>query len=271
MKSIALIFMLLLKFVYGDNAKNIALLIDELRANPTDQAIFDKAIDDVASNFRNAYLLDQNAKDLNLKLQRELINFPNHAKYFAEKIEKLRIPGREGYSGCSDPRKRMWIFQDSLSHLPSPETIKILGNFLYDTRDTPTAREVRLATDYDLIPTNDCLAADALGSIGLNKAPLDKKKYSERQDVEIWKLWYEPVKAGTRKFSFVGQDVEYQFNKDGTWITMPLKASNDNRAQVVNPVLKVGERTTPPTWPWIVAIVALTGAGVWWLKQRKTC
>ena len=122
MKSIALIFMLLLKFVYGDNAKNIALLIDELRANPTDQAIFDKAIDDVASNFRNAYLLDQNAKDLNLKLQRELINFPNHAKYFAEKIEKLRIPGREGYSGCSDPRKRMWIFQDSLSHLPSPET-----------------------------------------------------------------------------------------------------------------------------------------------------
>ena len=60
--------MLLLKFVYGDNAKNIALLIDELRANPTDQAIFDKAIDDVASNFRNAYLLDQNAKDLNLKL-----------------------------------------------------------------------------------------------------------------------------------------------------------------------------------------------------------
>jgi len=205
------------------------------------------------------------------KLQEVILAIPNHAKYFADEIEKLRIPEREGYSGCSDPRKRMWIIQDSLAHLPSPETIQILGNFLYDTRDTPTAREVRLATDYDLIPTNDCLAANALGSIGLNKAPLDKKKYSERQDVEIWKLWYEPVKAGTRKFSFVGQDVEYQFNKDGTWITMPLKASNDNRAQVANPVLKVGERTTPPTWPWIVAIVALTGAGVWWRKQRKIC
>ena len=209
--------------------------------------------------------------ELYLQAQKIALSIPNHASYFAEKIEKLRIPGREGYSGCSDPRKRMWIFQDSLSHLPSPETIKILGNFLYDTRDTPTAREVRLATDYDLIPTNDCLAADALGSIGLNKAPLDKKKYSERQDVEIWKLWYEPVKAGTRKFSFVGQDVEYQFNKDGTWIIMPLKASNDNRAQVVNPVLKVGERPTTPTWPWVVAILALTGAGVWWLRQRKTC
>ena len=231
----------------------------------------DQLVDGLSTCGRYMDQTDQDKLALYREMQKVAISLPNHASYFAEKIEKLRIPGREGYSGCSDPRKRMWIFQDSLSHLPSPETIKILGNFLYDTRDTPTAREVRLATDYDLIPTNDCLAADALGSIGLNKAPLDKKKYSERQDVEIWKLWYEPVKAGTRKFSFVGQDVEYQFNKDGTWIIMPLKASNDNRAQVVNPVLKVGERTTPPTWPWIVAIVALTGAGVWWLKQRKTC
>ena len=231
----------------------------------------DQLVDGLSTSGRYMDQTDQDKLALYREMQKVAISLPNHASYFAEKIEKLRIPGREGYSGCSDPRKRMWIFQDSLSHLPSPETIKILGNFLYDTRDTPTAREVRLATDYDLIPTNDCLAADALGSIGLNKAPLDKKKYSERQDVEIWKLWYEPVKAGTRKFSFAGQDVEYQFNKDGTWITMPLKASNDNRAQVVNPVLKVGERTTPPTWPWIVAIVALTGAGVWWLKQRKTC
>jgi len=231
----------------------------------------DQLVDGLSTCGRYMDQTDQDKLALYREMQKVAISLPNHASYFAEKIEKLRIPGREGYSGCSDPRKRMWIFQDSLSHLPSPETIKILGNFLYDTRDTPTAREVRLATDYDLIPTNDCLAADALGSIGLNKAPLDKKKYSERQDVEIWKLWYEPVKAGTRKFSFVGQDVEYQFNKDGTWITMPLKASNDNRAQVANPASTSRERPTTPTWPWVVAIVALTGAGVWWLKQRKTC
>ena len=231
----------------------------------------DQLVDGLSTCGRYMDQTDQDKLALYREMQKVAISLPNHASYFAEKIEKLRIPGREGYSGCSDPRKRMWIFQDSLSHLPSPETIKILGNFLYDTRDTPTAREVRLATDYDLIPTNDCLAADALGSIGLNKAPLDKKKYSERQDVEIWKLWYEPVKAGTRKFSFAGQDVEYQFNKDGTWITMPLKASNDNRPQVANPGSTVHERPTTPTWPWVAAILALTGAGVWWLKQRKTC
>ena len=231
----------------------------------------DQLVDGLSTCGRYMDQTDQDKLALYREMQKVAISLPNHASYFAEKIEKLRIPGREGYSGCSDPRKRMWIIQDSLSHLPSPETIKILGNFLYDTRDTPTAREVRLATDYDLIPTNDCLAADALGSIGLNKAPLDKKKYSERQDVEIWKLWYEPVKAGTRKFSFAGQDVEYQFNKDGTWITMPLKASNDNRPQVANPGSTVHERPTTPTWPWVAAILALTGAGVWWLKQRKTC
>jgi hypothetical protein len=231
----------------------------------------DQLVDGLSTCGRYMDQTDQDKLALYTEMQKVAISLPNHASYFAEKIEKLRIPGREGYSGCSDPRARMWIFQDSLSHLPSPETIKILGDFLYDTRDTPTAREIRLATDYDLIPTNDCLAADALGSIGLNKAPLDKKKYSERQDVEIWKLWYEPVKAGTRKFSFVGQDVEYQFNKDGTWITMPLKASNDNRAQVANPASTSHERPKTPTWPWVAAILALTGAGVWWLKQSKTC
>jgi hypothetical protein len=159
-----------------------------------------------------------------------LLSIPGHAQYFADEIESERqtvqdLPPHVG-DRISYDRHRYWYIEGTLEHLPSPETIQILGKLLYDERDTPPPPS--RGQDWTDIPANSLVASEAIANIGLRHAPVPKGH--EGGTVEALakhKAWYEKVKAGTLAFSFEGQNVEYRFKPDGTVETTPLKSSDE--------------------------------------------
>jgi len=200
-------------------------------------------------------------------LQSAFLSIPGHAEYFRDKIERERAALKpDQFRGSYDDYRRLCF--EELSHLPSPETINVLGDYLSDERDA--AKEaVWEPVDFFLIgvePNSDH-AREALEKIGLRntsfaepdvgKWPL-KGDYSNREEYMLirfrylvalreaslkpWLAWYVEVKEGKRTFSFKGQKVEYRFTPDGTWETLPIAHPPDDGPKPAKPMMSGPER-----------------------------
>ena len=91
---------------------------------------------------------------------------------------------------------RIRIIYKTLPLMPSPETIKVLGDFLNDDKDMPSGS---IPSDYY---ANNGYAMLALKKIGLRN-PAEKHPYDDsRACLKKWIAWYEQVKAGEITFSF---------------------------------------------------------------------
>ena len=162
---------------------------------------------------------EQYAKERSIlfeKAQVKMLADPNHAKYFQDKIEQARAKLPEGvrrHSGIHNDFEtlRCYIIRDTMSHIPSPEIVRALGEYLDDERDTPPPN------NWLDLRSNAYLACSALEKIGLKNAPLPPTAGENPDNLATWKLWWGPIKAGNRTFSFVGQDVDYRFRKDGSY------------------------------------------------------
>ncbi len=85
--------------------------------------------------------------------------------------------------------------------------MKILGELLFDERN-PFADH---PTDAPWVPS--CLyAVDALHKLGLKNPPVKAIHADPDNDLRTWQLWYEQVRAGTRTFSFEGDDTIYSLS-----------------------------------------------------------
>lgn len=166
-------------------------------------------------------------------VQSTLLAIPGHAKYFADELERLRLDPKSDYI-----RTRTTYLTETLKHLPSPETIQVLGHYLSDMRDTPydenpkyiealRAGEVK-EPDWTPTPQNAWLATYTLSNIGLRNPPFEPVgnyiniRFSEADSLPKFREWWEDVKSGKRTFSFVGQEVEYRFKPDGGWETVTV-------------------------------------------------
>lgn len=140
--------------------------------------------------------------------QAALLAIPGHAEYYRDRInEARRLLDETPYDDIAlrGPRQgdlrneQMYGFQ-TLSHLPSAETVRVLGEFLFDERvsNPPVPLE----------STNAGWAARSLGTLPLASRPITSENPSY-QDAPTWRLWYQQVKAGTRTFRFVGDPKEY--------------------------------------------------------------
>lgn len=156
-------------------------------------------------------------------LQKELISSPGYIDFFTDALEQERKkmehkpPGggfRPEYT-----RRRMWYILDTFPHLPGPETIRVLGNYLYDERDVPPPP--RPGQDWGDIPANSVLASSVLMRIGLVDGP--------KHNISAQKKWWTQVEAGKRWFAFYGQPVSYRFRLDGSVETKPRDTSRDPR------------------------------------------
>ncbi len=214
------------------------------------------------------------------KLQQELISISGHAQYFADEIETFRTRVQHLPRGNQTAYDtfRLRKIAEILPHLPSPETITVLGNYLYDERDAPHDRTFR--------PENAHLAAYALSQIGLRDcpfegilAPIRLTYVPDWKQLPIFRSWWEEVKSGKRTFSFVGQKVEYRFKPDGTWDTALLNPPNDGakrgeqnkQAKATNAVDSTAkpERATGYRWGWLTVSLMLALLGVAWLNKKK--
>lgn len=234
----------------------------------------------------------------------KLLAIPGHAEYFRDEIENERIALKpDSYRGSYD-RSRAWLFE-TFGHLPSPETIKVLGEFLDDERDL--GERPAWTSDGILMGLNPNSAHSLriLKNIGLRdpgftqpdvgerpkredyatweEALLDQWIYGDtkrRTELKAWRDWYQKVRSGEMTFSFKGQDVEYRFNPDGTWETIPIANPPEDTPSLV-PERKKEEKLfkTPPTfetetdqsiWAWVgvgITFVFVVVIGI--LKFRK--
>ncbi len=202
-----------------------------------------------------------------LKAQAGLISIPGHAQYFANELERIRSEPN------ADQRKRAWVIRDTLSHIPSPETVSVLGNLLSDERDSPPPP--RLGQDWVDDPSNAVLAALALSKIGLKDSPFPSRVNEKTPDLlPAAVIWWEKIKSGEREFSFAGTEISYRFKPDGTWdsglLSEPPKTltpSKREQSRLEHP--KTAEEPESQWWPWCVAVVVAVVGCAGWIRRHK--
>ncbi|MGJ8643302.1 MAG: hypothetical protein ACSHX9_07845 [Luteolibacter sp.] len=172
------------------------------------------------------------------KVQQSLLSIPGHAEFYAEPIwesyRAYRDPSHPKHSGSANAFD--WEAQiglETLKHLPSSETVKVLGGMLWE--DWEAERNTGPGLSDLTYPS--ALAYQAtwtLGDLPLRDKPSPQFKRRQAKDhLPAWQDWYEKVKAGEIAFSFVGQPVEYRFQADvsvsSTLIEIP-KDEQENAA-----------------------------------------
>ena len=220
------------------------------------------------------------------RLQTEILAIPGHADFYAEPIlesyRAYRDPTHPKHSGSMT-----WFSSSSrygfatLKHLPSPETVRILGDMLWEEWERKLEPESTVH-----IPS--ALAHQAVWTLldlPLRNKPTEHFERYETEDyLPAWQDWYEKVKAGEIPFSFVGQAVEYRFQPDGTVTETPIEIPEEERIEATTNAPRepagtpsqaaVGEQDSIPheelpTWIWIAIAALLSGALVLWLRVGR--
>ena len=213
------------------------------------------------------------------KAKEVLLAIPGHAHYYEERIRDAYEPlkGPNPNLAINHAQTEMMFGFETLKHLPSPETVRVLGEMLSETW------ELRPNGDY----TPPALAHPAmttLGDLGIRDAPwrpIITSTFDLPGALPAWQAWWEKVSSGQRAFSFKGQSGEYRFKPDGSWEATSLlnppddgpkspKAESADRKQPAESSDAKSISTQSDSWPWIVAgtIVLLLTALWLWVKRR---
>ncbi len=229
------------------------------------------------------------------RAQSLLLSIPGHAEFYRDEINQARAKFEEALKGgdetmIGEARQHLagkLLFEfPTLEHLPSVETVRVLGEFLSDERGYVKMPEHPTLDDL----TDDVAgspvfrrAAAALGKLPIVNKPVPAKtQFRTPDDVLPWKQWYEQIKAGNRTFRFEGDATEYDL--DGP-------ASKDKLARVERAMRRDaeragGQRKSPTGFEGgspvavlakpvsIAAILAgfvlVAGAVLYFLRSRKT-
>lgn len=223
-----------------------------------------------------------------------LLSIPGHAEYFGKKIreayEPLKGPDVGAVHGVQEAM--MYGF-GTLRNLPSPETVKVLGDMLSDTwRMKPPSSQLQF--DHTHVPGSLAHSAVASALVYLPlRDPPEIPPLMAWDDPEVvrvhpWQNWYTEVKSGKRTFSFKGQNVEYRFKPDGTWETIAMANPPDDgpKPEPSKPEATRPEKSPPPSptapappasapaaspsiYGWIIGGVILFLAAVAALLKRR--
>lgn len=162
---------------------------------------------------------DPSVDSIYFKIQQRLLALPGHAQYFAHKIE-VEQKSVERFPTITGPRCtydfNRGLYFEVLSHLPSPETIQVLGHFLYDDKDTPVPL-ISPDSDWGENPrANSFFAAATIMRMNLKNPPIFAAGGPDA-NLERVRAWWEEIQAGKRVLAFAGQDTGYRFTPDGSW------------------------------------------------------
>jgi hypothetical protein len=229
-----------------------------------------------------------------LNTQAALLSLSGHSQYFADQVAAARESTKDFVADC-DYHITCETLRDTLCHLPSPETVQVLGEMLESMEDIPTRDqivELRKAVfkgaDFKWFYPSG-LAGQTLLDLGIRGFPSGSGRDGgfSRADVSSMRFWWEEIESGIKSLSFKGQDVEYRFKPDGTWETIPISNPPDDGPS--RPVLADAKRTdkrpdpvaveqdpnpawNENSWIWIGgATAALAGLfALFFLHRRKS-
>ncbi len=231
-------------------------------ASPTRENVLELGTT-LAALHRNFHPGDPVEIALSAELKQSLLSIDGFARIYRNAIEDERVliaglpprdPRRGGYNHL-----RRDILRGILPLLPTPESIRILGDYLDDERDPlppPSPSQ-----DWDDLPPNAELASESLMEIGLRDPPVRKSLWPHADTLERQRKWYAEVKSGKRTFSFEGEAVEYRFRPDGTWETLAMANPPDDAPPLPEP--KERQAKTRPAKPAVRPTVAGPSAPVW--------
>ncbi len=278
--------MSIVEALHPNAEKAIQAIISKTDSNPSSENILALGREIGSSDrFKNS---SPEYMTVHSELVNAMIKIPGHAQIIADEIEHLREQKIQGSTEALRAKHHL-VYQDQrgnyirkvLANLPSPETIKVLGDYLSDERDPPLP--INITQDWSDMPANCNLAAAAISKIGLRNPPATKWPTDYSPELKNCREWWDEIKSGRKTFSFKGQNVEYRFKPDGTWETLPI--SNPPDDAVMPPKLtpkpapeKAPEQDVQPSkpkdvpnwWPWLwIPALAIVAAG-WRLLNRRT-
>ena len=206
--------------------------------------------------------------------QKALLAIPGHAEWYRDDVVSRfdfweRTEGHYGWYGShwnAFTKHRNLCFS-ILKEMPSPETVRVLGEMLGDEED---GYEKEKNPDRNL----DFWAAGALSALGIESPPIplenpDYWRYGDPARLKAWRLWYGPVKAGNRTFRFEGDPQVYDLN--GPVREVRDTSQRPRQSGSPSPAGTVGEDNRR-SFPWVplgVACVVLVLAVSHWLRGRR--
>ena len=246
--------------------------------------------------------MDEEQKIIFNRAQTNLLSIPGHAKYYQEKIDKMRAELLANTKKTHEELKNMQdegndvldeptylgdsqIALRTLRYMPSAETVTVLGYFLNDSvgRDGKTFLGTPLKMPGDTGPhlCNAELATDVIRVLGIEHPPFnDSKGVITPAEIDAWKDWWNEVKDGKRTYRFIGSEVEY--GPDGPAATEAIQhverdrkrdeeRETGQRKTTISPEAASAAAMTTKSLPiaGILAAFALIGAAVWYYLRRR--
>ncbi|WP_035612266.1 hypothetical protein [Haloferula sp. BvORR071] len=216
------------------------------------------------------------------QLRDALLAIPGHAEYYAERIREAQakrseesIPSKIGPLQVALTNARQTGFS-TVSLLPSAESVRVLGEFLYDEegRVPPSPPGTKDDRDKRQYATGESPSAfyalDAIAKLPIISPPVQRRRRNETkydEDIESWRLWYEQIKAGNRTFRFDGDPKEYNLKGPVGSAVSEASLPGKSGAPAANPAA-VSEKTPAQRWPLWVALGALAGVVVYVGKRK---
>lgn len=215
-------------------------------------------------------------------LKRKLISIPGHAEYYRDRINAGREQldrVRAGDTSTANlgsamtdlANEQRYGFQ-TLSYLPSVETVRVLGDFLEDERGRDGSKP-----NGELIgeSPNWRKAAKAISLLGIaNSATPPFTQIADYEPGrEAWRNWYRQVKEGRRTFRFVGDPVDYDLrgpSKRGEVVPHERVAKRDLQTDAqVHEVNKPGAHGKT-LLPYFVAVgFCVVGLGFYFVRKKR--
>lgn len=171
-------------------------------------------------------------------------------------------------------REQMYGFRN-LGQMPSPETVRVLGEFLFDPWGLKPGAQPGMSPDEDEIglASHASFSLHVLSSLPLttraNATPPEKTTYWA--DIDAWKLWYEQVRAGTRTIQFEGDPQHY--NLQGPVATAIEPSPTVRHRKPAEELAPTTVEVEEPSGPHVIALTAacvLLGVALWFgLKRGK--
>lgn len=253
---------------WADRYRN---MIAEAKQNPSKENV-SIVINELPVCFRYMNHQDETNVAMYLELKKGALELPNHLEYLTEKIEteRAKVADHSYHSGTRNSFNglRVGIIRDTLCHLPSPATVRLLGHYLSDERDTPPPPFP--GQDWGDSESNAYQACTALEQIGLRNAPVKARFVQNESNLATWRLWRGQVEAGTRAFSFEGEEVEYRFCKDGTWeqsaISNTTRKTSDSSSAITTHSVWSSYQAR---WACVVAGISIGWLFLQWSKRRR--
>ncbi len=252
--------------------------------------------------------MDADQKVVYGKAQTALLSVPGHAKYYQDKIEAMRAEVLVNFKKSEAEISKMQVeglevFNDShyesfcvnafrvLAHLPSPESVAVLGFYLND----PVGRDGKTllggprkmpGDDFGPRPINSEGAAIAIRKLGIEHPPFPPYEdqgmwYVRDGEVDAWKNWWNDVKEGRRTYRFKGSSIEYGADGPASREVIERAAMDrkrDEERRTGKRHTNLGSEPDAPTrttskpsgLAGIIAACALISGAIWYfLRGRK--